>query len=520
LDALGAIEGGAAAGYGLVVSGFEAEFNFFASAGQKVAGKAPAPKGYEYEVMGVGQSQASQIVGGTAAYLFPGAAALKGIGSTNAPVAERGFDIAVGVSPFVPFGELGAVGKAVVSLPGRVALGAGLGATGTVTRGDYSVTDIGISAGSGAFLSAAVPSVFGRILGGGEEPVEYAPAKPGGEPVPLARGSPPPVGGGGLEKAMEIGPKGEPLGTSPGSKMAGQGMATTTPEETQPPRDLSMLLQEMEGPKPQDLYSTGASRLESEPKAPGIPESKGAPPDLENPNERYLPTPQRPMSGLSSGEPERGPFYRAGSVGAGNSLTEGGGGGGRYGLVLPQGEDLSYARYPPGSAFSETMRFRAAFEPIEEPAPTTEGSVLPPILANIGGRESLAPMSGISSKPDASQGPDIGQGSLMVPGQRPRTGFAPWQIPTPVQTPSGGQTPAQGVKEAVVSEAVMAPPESLLAEPQRRPFAASFSQSYGEKKSKRRTEDVFGFRQLTHGIPSLLDLQIGGAKKRRRGKRS
>lgn len=136
------------------------------------------------------------LVTATAAYSLPGAAVIKGVGESSAPVGERVFDIAVGTAAFIPFGEIGSgttstVLKVASSFPGRTSIGAGIGALGAYLQGgspteiaESAVLSAGVSAGLPAFFSFGRSAFTGLRLGTEEFFLRQGVFKPSLEEVP------------------------------------------------------------------------------------------------------------------------------------------------------------------------------------------------------------------------------------------------------------------------------------------------------------------------------------------------
>lgn len=545
-DIFGSIEAGAGQLYGGLETGFSDLFTLGVKAGVGVKTLATGgdlkvtekPSNIQnLQVGGVAEPQAAQAAGQTAAYLTPGAAALKGVGSPGESASARAFDVGVGVLPFVPLGELGAVGRVAGSTAGRAALGGAIGAAGGVAYGE-SPEGVAVSAATGAAGFAIGGKILGKLTAepGPPERTPVPTQSPLGEPgEPIPSHAPEPVAGGGLEQAMEIGPKGEPLGISEGAKPIGQGMATTAPEETQPPRDISLMLQDVEGVMP-TKGGTYVQGLETEPARPPPPPSRGQGPDpytgsyggetkLEFgdqvagqggapiafdseygnlPGGRDLSGPMKPLDyGASPGHREGEPmFTQKGPSGPGGPGSSGGpSAGGRL------TEEEVYARYPPGSDAPRAGDITALYNPAMErvglfnesgqgvePIPGL-GTI--PFMAPVGTSALKGRSTGIT--PDLGQTPDVGQ--VPAPGQTTVPGIT--TVTTPKTTTTPDLTPYQ-------SE-VPTPPALIQATKFTEgglPFP--FLQPGADRRTKSKRVELFGYSQKRTPVPLLFDFGMGG----------
>ena len=431
--------------------------------------------------------------------------------------AQHNAYIAAGI---VPGGDLIAIGaKAGVGLAGeigaRIGVGAAFGGFTSALRGAspeqvaegaafgaafmVGATGAGRVAGVvGSKLEAsAAAGRYADITREGASPTQRIAMKVTGSQTPA-----PPVAGAGVQKAMEIGPSGEPLGIPKGAKLTGKGLETTAPEPTQPPRDISNFLQDIEARTP----------TKAEPPTGGQPKPPNTVVPVSPFTEEVTSGPSGPMKAFIS-TPRESAFPKPGPSGGGYK--------GRGATETVYGQEQTAVSYPPGSAFSETERFRGM---TEGALPRTSqgfsvpgfGFAVPERIGTNAG--AFTETQAVARQPGQLLGQGQGFQEGLGSGVRTTGGTVvqPSQTQQPVQTPNPPKT--------VPGTSSISPPQSVFGFPRAPPsggFSASFLQGPSMPKSSRRDKQRFGFREVKHPIGDLFTIRAptGFKMKKGRGKK-
>lgn len=470
------IESAAAAGYADIQTGIGDLFQLGVQAGaginEVVHGQPIGGNLSNFQSGGIPFEQAQQTAESTAPFI-PGASILKGIGESGAPLPERVFDVGAGALIFVP--GIGEVPTAV-----KAGAGAAFGAAGSLAYGNTNPENIGESAAIGALTFGLGGKLIGKAFEEPTPPQEFITGT-GGEQIPLQPGSPAPVAGG---EVTELG------------------------QSVIPPRDVSMMLEDIEGrlPTKGGTYTQGLETEEPNVTQPSV--HAGGPPKYE----ADLPGGPTPYGGNVTPydyagrsitppdytpAPARESAFPPSKGGSATGITGGSYGGG-------QATELEVVRYPPGAQVPqqfETFRFSEVNVPqaslFETPGETpTSFPVSSPAFER-------APAGAVAIIPstDVGVGEIPGTGPLQVPGQ------AQIQIPQ--------QTPAQ-VPQQFETGGSTAPSAFSFPTPNGSNFGTFFPQAPGDRHERRRKLTVFGFREIKHPYLNLLTLE---GPSRGRGKR-
>lgn len=488
--------------------------------GQKIGGNLN-----DLSLSGVSEAQAQSVAASTGAYLLPGAAVLKGIGSPNEPIAARGFDVAVGVLPFIPFGEIAGSGSTIAkyagSLYGRAAIGAGFGAAGSAAYGG-GPTQIA----EGAAIGAAGFSA-GGLIGAGRQGIQGLANRIqyGTQDVSVAE-----TGLGFQKISPDVLQNIESSGKL--SYNAGQipeGAITTSQEITQrfgrtgiKYSSTPSILETLQGKasslvqRPPGYYPTVSSYIGGDPFS--ITETEVpvptrvsqyyqakygiSPPGFDTEVVASQPLPSRtletpPVSEYHSGEAffqSRGP--------SGPGLGPGYTSPGRGGLITEQ-----ILKYPPSSTFDPAISRSTLFQDFTKPGETFDfdtslvAPVAPPSVATISPSQSIGPVSSATQIPSVNQLLSVTPGGGLVIDQRPGV--------TPYITPITEQIPDQTPITTLIPSSPPVPPGNILAPPQNQPpiipliGIPSFP---GEREGGRKSRKKFVFGERKNPV----NISFGG----------
>lgn len=393
---------------------------------------------------------------------------------------------------------------------------------------------------AGAFQSSAAAGRFADISGEGSTFSQRIAMKATGSVTPA-----PPVGGGGLETAMGIGAKGQPVGISPGARPTGQGFQTTAPETTQPPISLHNFLQDIEGTTPTRF---GQGKIETTPGEPTpSPPARSTPVPATQPPYSGTPgtpfkvdfTEPAPSPATVGGRPLFGGEYgikpidsvppaRGGPSGMGYR------GGGGVGAEADVG--TTSLKTPPGSTFDAADRFRSTFDTPGskfDVFQNAKGATLPGLGTGQSQPSSFKTATG-GAGPSGSVftrgfiiqqalpqlgtnvGQGKGQGAGQGQGQPPGTTVTqiPTQIQIPVQPPP---PPPPGTTQ------IQIPVPITITQPPRGDAGLSsyFMQPPSMPGGRGGKKQRYGFRQKDYGVGALFNLSsyVKGTGKRRKSKR-